>query len=93
MGSRPGGGGRIGLTGGFAAVPSKVARCSRASSWLFSMGARGDAGEGCFRAVMMSLEAARMRSADDAVGITTWDGNHERVSALRSARVSVIQTR
>ena len=40
---------------------------------------------------MRSSAAAQAASLEDAVGITTCDGNHTMVSAIRSARVSMTQ--
>ena len=64
----------------------------RAATWLSVTGASGEPGEGFWSALVMSCNAARMRSVDEARGIVTLVGNQESVSEMRVARVSHIQT-
>jgi hypothetical protein len=54
-------------------------------------GASGEPGEGFWRALVMSRNAARIRSLEEARGIVTLVGNQESVSEMRVARVSHIQ--
>jgi len=60
-------------------------------TWLSVWGASGEPGDGCWRAVTMSLTPAMTMSVEVARGIGILDGNHERVSAMRMALVSQIQ--
>jgi hypothetical protein len=62
-------------------------------TWLSVRGARGEPGGGLFRAVVMSLRPARMRSLEEARGMVTCVGNNETVSTMRSVRKSHGQTR
>jgi hypothetical protein len=55
-------------------------------------GARGDLGDGLFRAWRMSCRQLRMMSVDELLGNLTLLGNHVRVSMIRRARVPQIQT-
>ena len=55
-------------------------------------GASGELAEGLRNARRMSLAAVMMRSAEEAVGMVIWVGNHVMVSQTRSRRV-VRQTR
>ena len=64
----------------------------RATRWLSLVGASGEAGEGLRRATVRSLAAAIAASVDEALGMVTLEGNQARVSAMRSAMVSQIQT-
>jgi hypothetical protein len=45
------------------------ASCLSAVVWLSVVGAKGEPGDGCCRALMRSCAAARTRSKEDAVGI------------------------
>ncbi len=56
------------------------------------MGERWEAGERLCRAWVKSLAAAVTASAEEAVGITVFDRNQERVSAILSALVAWTQT-
>jgi hypothetical protein len=49
-------------------------------------------GDGCVKAWTISWIPARTRSVEEARGIVTLEGNHERVSVMRVRRVSHIQT-
>jgi hypothetical protein len=49
--------------------------------------------DGVWRAAMISSAAARRMSLVDAMGMRTWVGIQVRVSTIRSALVSVDQTR
>ena len=68
-------------------------RRRRVACWLSLIGESGEAGEGLRRAVTRSLAAAMARLVEDDSGMAIFVGNHARVSAIRSARVSQIQTR
>ena len=70
-----------------------AASCFRDAIWLSVLGESGDAALGCRSAWMRSRAAAVAASAEDAVGILVLDGNQTRVSAMRSAAVSLLQTR
>jgi hypothetical protein len=70
---------------------SNSVRFCEAVTWLLVMGAKGEPGDGCGRAVVMSCRAARMRSLEEARGMVTFVGNQEMVSEICSARVSNIQ--
>jgi hypothetical protein len=60
---------------------------------LSLIGEIGAADDGNLRAFMRSCAAAMAASADDAVGMLTFDGSQTTVSATRSEAVSVTQTR
>jgi len=70
---------------------SKLVRFCNAVTWLSVRGASDAAGDGFWRAVVMSAKAAKMRSLEEARGMVTFVGNQETVSEIRSARVSSIQ--
>jgi hypothetical protein len=70
---------------------SKSVRFCNAVTWLSVKGAREAVGDGWFRAVVISVRAARIRSLEEASGMVIFVGNHETVSDMRSARVSSIQ--
>ena len=55
-------------------------------------GASGELAEGLSRAWTMSWAKAMTVSVEEAVGIWTLEGNHSRVSQMRSCFVSQIQT-
>ena len=73
-------------------VPKIVANCWRAASWSELVGESGEAGDGFCKAWIKSLAAAVAASAEEAVGMTVFDGNQERVSAILSALVPWTQT-
>ena len=68
------------------------ASCLRDAIWLSLVGESGDAGLGFWRAWMRSLAAAVAASVEEAVGIFVLEGNHDKVSEILSAEVSLIQT-
>ena len=78
---------------GSVAVEKISASWVRAKRWLSLRGDSADAGDGFRSALMRSLAAAMAVSVEDAVGITTFDGNHVSVSLILSACVVFIQTR
>ncbi len=78
--------------GGEQMSPKIVASWRRAASWFELVGKSGAAGDGFCRACIKSLAAAAAASAEEAVGITVFDGNQERVSAILSAMVALTQT-
>ena len=86
---------RIMFTWGAGVVicPKISASSCSAAVFVFPRGARGDAAEGCRRAVIRSLAAALAASVEEMVGIVTCVGNQTKVSAIRSAEVSFTQTR
>jgi hypothetical protein len=57
---------------------SNSVRFCKAVTWLSVRGAKDAAGDGCWRAVVMSFNAARMRSLEEARGMVTFVGNHGR---------------
>ena len=83
----------MGMLGGITALVKMSDSCWRAARSFAGIGARGDAGEGCFRMVARSLAAAMARSLEEGTGMTTRVGNHARVSAMRSALVVQTHTR
>jgi hypothetical protein len=71
---------------------SKSVRFCKAVTWLSVRGSTKDeAGDGCWRAVVMSCSAARIRSLEEARGMVTFVGNHDTVWEICPARVSSIQ--
>ena len=101
-GSKPGG--TVGVlatvvgVGIFAGPGSVIAlkmveSCCRAACWLSLMGERGEAGDGCKRALVKSRAAAMATSVEEDFGMETFVGNQTTVSAMRSDVVSRIQTR
>ena len=56
---------------GVVICPKNSARLCSAAVLVFPRGARGDAAEGCSRAVIRSLAAASAASAEEMVGIVT----------------------
>jgi hypothetical protein len=87
-----GGGTRGGLAGGELRPVRRRESCCNAATWLSVRGARGEPGEGFWRASVMSCKPARIRSFEEARGMVTLVGNQETVSAMRSARESHSQT-
>lgn len=74
-------------------MANMLASCLSAVVCSMLTGGSGDGWEGWRRAATRSLAAAMARSVEDAVGMTTWLGNQARVSEMRSAHVSLTQTR
>ncbi len=62
----------------------RVVSCRRLWTWLSVSGAKGEPGDGLFKACRMSRMQARMRSLEEASGIVTFLGNHEMVSQILS---------
>ncbi len=87
MGTKPGG------TAGVAEAEKISASWRRVASWLSLVGDKGEAGDGWSNAAVRSQAAAMAASLEEAEGMWTFDGNHARVSAMRSAIVSTTQTR
>lgn len=92
------GGGGVGevvgasVSAGLLALCNMVISCCNAAVSLSVRGASGELGDGFNKAWVRSWRAVRIKSRDDADGITTFVGNHVMVSQMRSVRVSQIQT-
>ena len=72
-------------------VAKMSASCWSAARWTRAAGGRGSASDGLRRAATRSWAAAAARSREEVVGMSTWDGNHVNVFAMRSARVASAQ--
>jgi len=85
----------VGILAGLWSVISlkMVESCCRAACWLSLMGERGEARNGCKRALVKSRAAAMATSVEEDFGMETFVGNQTTVSAMRSDVVSRIQTR